>query len=149
MSALQKQKRTSESGSLSLILLVLGIVRSHCIRGFIYQNAVCPSLDDEIEDIQSQIKDLEDVEERLAGLDGKDKDTMDSEEVRMMAKRKAIQTGDSHDWDEMEKLHELRLQLSKQSSAQNTRPFTYHLPLVGSLTIKLLELLCSFMKLII
>ncbi|SJL17769.1 uncharacterized protein ARMOST_21330 [Armillaria ostoyae] len=149
MSALQKQKRTSESGTLSLILLILEIVRPHRTRGFFYENAVCLSLDDEIEDIQSQIKVLEDEEERLAGLDGKDKDTMDSEEVRMLAKRRAIQTGDSHDWDEMEKLHELRLQLSKQSNAQNSRPCTYRLPLLGSVTIKLLELLFSFMNLIL
>ncbi|KAK0444706.1 hypothetical protein EV421DRAFT_1902769 [Armillaria borealis] len=148
MSALQKQKCTSESGTLSLILLILEIVRPHRTRGLFYDNAVCPSLDDEIEDIQSQIEVLEDEEERLAGLDGKDKDTMDSEEVRMTAKRRAIQTGDSHDWHEMEKLHDLRLQLSEQLNAQNARPCTYHLPLVGGLTIKLLELLFSFMNLI-
>ncbi len=50
---------------------------------------------------------------------------MDSEEVRMMAKRRAIQTGDSHDWDEMEKLHELRLQLSERLNAQNARVSVY------------------------
>ncbi len=52
---------------------------------------------------------------------------MDSEEVRMMAKRRAIQTGDSHSWDEMEKLHDLRLQLSERlnASAQNARVSVY------------------------
>ncbi|KAK0185056.1 hypothetical protein F5146DRAFT_1006109 [Armillaria mellea] len=121
MSTLQKQKRTSATRTSSFILLILETIRPHRVRGFIYENFVCPSLDDKIQDIRSQIEVLEDEEERLAGLDGKDKDTMDSEEVRMMAKRRAFQTNNHYDWHEMEKLHVLRLQLSEQLNAQNTR----------------------------
>lgn len=71
----------------------------------------------------------------MAGLDGKDKDTMDSEEVRMMAKRRAIQTGDSHDWDEMERLHDLRLEFSKKSGAQYTRVSVYRICPAQNLTL--------------
>ncbi len=49
----------------------------------------------------------------MAKLAGKNKDTLDSEEVRTIAKRRAKEIGDYSEWYKLEELHELRLQRSK------------------------------------
>ncbi|PBK66854.1 hypothetical protein ARMSODRAFT_1021265 [Armillaria solidipes] len=105
------QNRTSEVESSSCVLLILEIVPPQHTRGCLYEDAAYPTLDDikvKIKDIRRQIKDLEHVEESL-----KDKYNMDSEEVRIKAKAWAIETGHFSEWYTLEKLHGLRLNLSK------------------------------------
>ncbi|PBK91747.1 hypothetical protein ARMGADRAFT_481620 [Armillaria gallica] len=94
----------------------LSLTSPNRTRGPIFGGAVCPSLEDKLERVQREIKDLEYVEENMGGLAGKNNHTMDSEDVRLMARGRVNETRDHSKWLKLAKLHELRLQRTELKS---------------------------------